>query len=25
MTELVGFPPQFVGGVWLWDVRSLIA
>jgi hypothetical protein len=25
MTELVGFPPRFVGGVWLWDVRSLIA
>ncbi len=23
MTQLVGYPPQLVGGVWLWDVRSL--
>jgi hypothetical protein len=20
-TDLIGFPPRFVGGVWLWDVR----
>jgi hypothetical protein len=25
MTDLVGFSPQFVGGVWLWDVRPLTA
>ena len=23
MTDLLGFPPQFVDGVWLWDVRAL--
>ncbi len=23
MTALLGFPPSLVGGVWLWDVRSL--
>jgi hypothetical protein len=23
-TELVGFPPTSVGGVWLWDVRALV-
>ncbi len=25
MTDLVGFGPQMVGGVWLWDVRALTA
>jgi hypothetical protein len=25
LTELLGFPPQQVGGLWLWDVRSLTA
>jgi len=25
MTDLIGFSPQFMGGVWLWDVRSLTA
>jgi hypothetical protein len=23
-SDLVGFPPKFVGGVWLWDVRTLV-
>ncbi len=23
MTELLGFPPRLVDGVWLWDVRSI--
>ena len=23
-SELVGFRPKFVGGVWLWDVRGLV-
>jgi hypothetical protein len=25
VSDLVGFQPKFVGGVWLWDVRSLVA
>jgi hypothetical protein len=24
MDDLIGFEPQWVGGVWLWDVRSLV-
>jgi hypothetical protein len=23
-SQLVGFQPKFVGGVWLWDVRGLV-
>jgi hypothetical protein len=25
MTDLIGFSPRFVSGVWLWDVRALTA
>ncbi|MBA3488400.1 MAG: hypothetical protein H0T78_02470 [Longispora sp.] len=24
VTELLGFPPQQVSGLWLWDVRSIV-
>ena len=24
-SELFGFRPRFVSGVWLWDVRQLVA
>jgi hypothetical protein len=23
-SQLIGFPPKFVGGVWVWDVRGLV-
>jgi hypothetical protein len=25
MTKLLGFEPRFTGGVWLWDIRTLVS
>jgi hypothetical protein len=24
MSDLLGFPPTWKGGAWIWDVRSLV-